>query len=121
RPEGHYRTWEDGGFDLEATALLQGVTVAEFAARLAARRRQTARAACVCLLLGCLFTLILFRTLLSVPWTPLRLLSVGWFLPFCLLFFLVGFYQALLNFQLRTGRLATWREYLTNGEQFWPR
>jgi len=118
--DGRFRTTE-GRFDLPATAFLQGATVAQLEARLAARRRQTARAAYAALLIGGAFTLILLRTLLSVPWTPLRLLPVVWFLPFCLLFFLVGFYQALLNFQLRTGRLATWREYLTNGEQFWPR
>jgi len=118
--DGRFRTTE-GRFDLRATAFLQGATVAQLETRLAARRRQTALAAYAALLIGGAFTLILLRTLLSVPWTPLRLLPVVWFLPFCLLFFLVGFYQALLNFQLRTGRLATWREYLTSGEQFWPR
>src|SRR5208283_1148067 len=118
--DGRFRTTE-GRFDPRAAAFLQGATVAHFEARLAARRRQTVLAAYAALLIGGGFTLILLRTLLSVPWTLLRLLPVVWFVPFCLLFFLVGFYQAMLNFQLRTGRLATWREYLTSGEQLWPR
>jgi len=118
--DGPFRTTE-GKFDLRATAFLQGAAAAQLEARLATRRRHTALAAYAALLIGGAFTLILLRTLPSVPWTPLRLLPVVCFVPFCLLFFLVGFYQALLNFQLRTGRLATWREYLTSGEQFWPR
>ena len=43
------------------------------------------------------------------------------FLPFCLLFFLVAFNNALLNFQIRMRRLATWRDYLLTSESFWPR
>jgi len=119
--DARYRTREAGGFDLQATAFLQGVTVAQLEARLEARCRQTAWAAYASWALGCAFTLILLRTLLSLPWTPLRLVPVVCFVPFCLLLFLVGFYQALLNFQLRTGRPATWREYLRSGEGFWPR
>ena len=118
--DGRYRT-TDGRFDLPATAFLQGVTASQLQARLAARRRQTAAAAYACWGLGSVFTLILLRTLLVVPWTLPRLMSVLWFVPFCLLFFLAGFYQALLNYQLRTGRLATWRQYLTTGLPFWPR
>ena len=43
------------------------------------------------------------------------------FLPFCVLFFLVAFNNALLNFQIRMRRLATWRDYLLTSESFWPR
>jgi hypothetical protein len=41
--------------------------------------------------------------------------------PFCALSLLVAFYNALLNFQIRTGRMASWREYLATREPFWPR
>jgi hypothetical protein len=42
------------------------------------------------------------------------------FLPFCALFYLLAFYNALLNFQMRIGRAASWREYLATSEPFWP-
>jgi hypothetical protein len=43
------------------------------------------------------------------------------FLPLCLLFVLLAFYQALVNFQIRVGRTAGWREFLTTENGFWPR
>jgi hypothetical protein len=43
------------------------------------------------------------------------------FLPFCMLFFLIAFYNALLNFQIRMRRLLSCREYLLTNESFWPR
>ena len=54
-------------------------------------------------------------------WTISRMVLSVEFLPFCVLFFLVAFYNALLNFQIRTRRQATWREYLLTSESFWPR
>ena len=45
RPDPRFRTSEDGGFDVEATAFLHGISVFELQRRLAVRRRQTARIA----------------------------------------------------------------------------
>jgi hypothetical protein len=50
----------------------------------------------------------------------MRITSALYFLPFCALFFLIAFHNALLNFQIRIGRLASWREYLATTEKFWP-
>jgi hypothetical protein len=41
-------------------------------------------------------------------------------LPFCVLLALLAFYQALINFQIRVGRTAGWREYLMTDSGFWP-
>jgi hypothetical protein len=61
------------------------------------------------------------REALSSPWTAARIALALEFLPFCALFFLLAFYHALLNFQIRIGRAASWREYLATSEPFWPR
>jgi len=55
------------------------------------------------------------------PWTAMRVVLAVEFLPFCALFFLLAFYNALLNFQIRIGRTASWREYLSTKEPFLPR
>ena len=106
--------------DLRATAFSCGVSEARLAMQLARRRRQTAFAAYVAFGLGCLFVLGWLWRALGSPWTAFRLVSAIEFLPFCGIFFLLAFYNALQNFQLRTGRMATWREYLTTSELFWP-
>ena len=120
QPDPRFRT-DEGQFDLEATAFLHGLTVPQLQARLAARRRHTARVAYATTALAVLFLLFWVRAALATPWTASRLALAVYFLPFCLLFFLIAFYHALLNFQIRTGRLASWREYLTTSEPFWPR
>jgi hypothetical protein len=43
------------------------------------------------------------------------------FLPFLSLFLLVAFYNALLNFQIRMRRSASWREFLLTDDGFLPR
>jgi hypothetical protein len=50
-----FRTSEDRGFDLQATAFLQGISVFELERRLRGRRRQTARIAYATFALGCIF------------------------------------------------------------------
>jgi hypothetical protein len=116
-----FRTSEDGGFDVEATAFLHGISVFELQRRLAVRRRQTARIAYATFALGCIFLTVWVCEALSSPWTAGRIILALQFLPFCALFFLLAFYNALLNFQLRIGRAASWREYLATREPFGPR
>jgi hypothetical protein len=116
-----FRMREDNGFDLEATAFLQGISVLELQRRLVLRRRQTARIAYVTFVLGCIFLIGWVCEALSSPWSAGRMVLALEFLPFCALFFLVAFYHALLNFQIRIHRSASWHEYLATSEPFWPR
>jgi len=106
--------------DLRATAFSCGVSEAELLAQLVRRQRQTALAAYVAFGLGCLFVLAWLWRVLMTPWTAFRMVSALEFLPFCGVFFLLAFYNALQNFQLRTGRMAGWREYLATPDSFWP-
>jgi hypothetical protein len=116
-----FRTSEDGGFDLEATAFLHGISVFELERRLVVRRRQTARIAYAAFALGCIFLTAWVCEALSSPWTLGRIVLALEFLPFCAVFFLLAFYNALLNFQIRIGRAASWCEYLATREPFCPR
>jgi hypothetical protein len=87
-----FRTCEDGGFDLAATAFLHGISVFELKLRLAHRRRQTARIAYTMLALGSISLIAWVYEALTLPWTVGRIVSAVEFLPFCALFFLLGFY-----------------------------
>ncbi len=111
---------EDRKLDLRATAFSCGVPERDLAVQLARRQRQTALAAYVAFSLGCLFVLTWLWRALTSPWTAFRIVSALEFLPFCGIFFLLAFYNALQNFQLRTGRMASWHEYLATDEAFWP-
>ena len=118
--DNRFKTQGQSAFDVEATAFSYGIPVDQLEARLAARRHQTARIAYAALALGGLFLLGWVWHALSSPWTVTRITSALYFLPFCAVFFLVAFYNGLLNYQIRSGRLASWREYLSTSEPFWP-
>jgi hypothetical protein len=121
RRDPRFRASEDGGYDLEATAFLHGISLLELERRLKVQRRQTARIAYVTFALGCIFLTAWMCEALLSPWTAMRVVLALEFLPFYALFFLLAFYNALLNFQIRIGRTASWREYLATDEPFWPR
>lgn len=118
--DNRFKTEGPSAFDLQATAFSYGIPVHQLKARLAARRLETARIAHVAMALGWLFLVLWIWHALSSPWTVTRVTSALYFLPFCAVFFLVAFYNALLNFQIRSGRLASWREYLATPDNFWP-
>jgi hypothetical protein len=118
--DSRFRTSEAREFDLEATAFLHGISVFDLQKRLAERRRQTARIAYVTFALGWLSLIAWMCAAVLSPRTVARAAVTLEFLPFCVLFFLVAFYNALLNFQIRIGHLASWREYLASNERFWP-
>jgi hypothetical protein len=120
RRDRHFRTSGDGGFDLNSTAFLYGISVPELERRLKVRRRQTALIAYATFALACIFLTAWVCEALSSPWTAARIALALEFLPFCALFFLLAFYHALLNFQIRIGRTASWREYLATSAPFWP-
>jgi hypothetical protein len=112
---------DESTFDLPATAFSYGISVHQLKARLAARRLQTARIAYAAFALGWLFLFGWIWHALSSPWTVMRITSALYFLPFCVVFFLIALYNALLNYQIRVGRLASWREYLATPDGFWPK
>ena len=116
-----FRVEDDRSFELRATALLHGVSVLELQRRLEARRRQTAWVAYGFFAFAGMFVLAWFHAVLSSSWTTSRVLLTVDFLPFGALFLLIGFYNALLNYQIRVGRRASWREYLMTNEPFLPR
>ena len=121
RADRRFRTTGNGGFDLNATALLYGISVPELERRVKVRRRQTALVAYATFGLACIFLTAWVCEALSSPWTAPRISLALEFLPFCALFILLAFYYALLNFQIRIGRAASWREYLATSGPFWPR
>jgi Mn2+/Fe2+ NRAMP family transporter len=88
--------------------------------RLEERRRQTARIAYGTFALACLFLIGWVHAALDTPLSLSRIMLAVDFLPFCVLFFLIAFYNALINFQIRSGRRATWREYLLTDRGFLP-
>jgi hypothetical protein len=115
-----FKTEDSGVFDVRATAFSYGMSVPELEARLRSRRLQTARIAYATFALGWLFLFGWIWHAAASPLTTMRVTSALYFLPFGTLFFLIALYNALLNFQIRTGRLASWREYLATAETFWP-
>jgi len=121
RRDQRFRIEPNGQFDLQATAFLYGLSVGELEVRLASRRRQTAFLAYSTFGLACFFLVAWVRQALGTEMTASRLALTVYFLPFCALFFLAAFYNALLNFQIRVRRTVGWREYLGTEAGFLPR
>lgn len=121
RRDRRFKTGEGRAFDLPSTAFAYGISIEDLERRLAVRRRQTAALAYAMFGLACLFVLAWVCVALRVVSDGGRVALLLQFLPFCALFYLMSFYQALLNFQIRTGRAAGWREYLSTEEGFLPR
>jgi hypothetical protein len=121
RRDRRFRTGEGKAFDLAGTAFAYGISVKDLERRLAVRRRQTAALAYAMFGLACMFVLAWVSVALRVVSDGGRAVLLLQFIPFCALFYLMSFYQALLNFQIRTGRAAGWREYLSTEEEFLPR
>jgi hypothetical protein len=111
---------EDRTLDLRATAFSQGMTEGALLHRLDERRRQTAGIAYGTFTLACLFLIGWLHAALYTPLALSRMMMTVDFLPFCALFFLIAFYNALINFQIRSGRRASWREYLLADCGFLP-
>lgn len=110
----------DRSFNLAMTAQFYGVSLDEFEAVLARRRYMTMRFAYLAFILGWLFFLAWCYQLIYVPGNIGFMVLMFEYAPFCLVFFLLSFRSALLNFQIRTLRLATAAEYLHTSEKFWP-
>lgn len=110
----------DGNFDLRALAFFNGRSVSELEALLWRRRKTTARAAYLAFGLGWLCFIAWVWRAIVVPWSASSWVQALEFLPFLVFFFLAAFWCGLMNFQIRTRRLATAKEYLCTREVFWP-
>lgn len=119
QPNRRIRTGEDRVLDLTATAFLAGTSEAEVERQLANRRRQTTWATHCYLAGGCGFLLLWFWAALLSPAyaSPPYVLGL---LALCAVFFLSAFHNALVNWQARTRRLGTAREFLHAPETWWP-
>jgi hypothetical protein len=112
---------DGGGFDLKATAFSHGISVEALERRLEQRRRMTFMVSYGALLVAVLSLIFWIHSALDEPYTPARLMMALEFAPFLSLFLLVAFYNALLNFQIRVRRSASWLEFLSTGDGFLPR
>ena len=113
------RVVDDRTLDLTATAFLAGASQAEVERQLWNRRRQTV-VSTYCYLAGGIGFLALwtFEALLEPTYAglPYILGLIG----LCGVFFLSAFYNALVNWQARTLRLGTAREFLATDDSWWP-
>jgi uncharacterized membrane protein YhdT len=120
RHDDRFEIRAGGVFDVKEAALAHGLSVAEMQTRLDTRRRQTARIAYTAFVLALAFLVGWLWQALSSPWSSMRITATVHVLPFSVLSILIALYHALLNFQIRIGRMASWREYLATNESFWP-
>ena len=120
RRDPRFRLFPDGEFDLEATTFLYGISHSEMERRLARRRRHSAYMAYVCAVLavGSCAGWIgrVFGSPADAGTVMLTLNAIG----FGVICVLGAFYQALINFQLRSRRAVGWKEYLMTERGFWP-
>jgi hypothetical protein len=112
---------EDGkSFDLAATAFNQGISVRGLEKALARRRQSTAAVAYLAFALGWLCFLAWVYRLATMDWNSGSIMTAIEFAPLCVAFFLYAFKTALQNYQIRTRRLASARDYLLANDGFWP-
>lgn len=118
--DNRMRTGDDGQIDLGATAFLYGISVEELVSRIHRRRGDTARAAYIFFGLGSLLFVLWLWEALSLRTDAARVLSATEYLPFWLVFYLLSFKSAWMNWQLRLRRLGSPVEYLRTTGRFLP-
>jgi hypothetical protein len=119
RPDPRVRVDEGRFLDLETMALVQGVSLAEIHRLLADRRRKTSRAVFCYLCGGAGFLALWLIEALMTPAYASLAYVIG-LLAICMVLFLSAFYNALVNWQIRTRRLGTALEFLRTEESWWP-
>lgn len=110
---------EAGFFDLPETAARTNTNVHHLQILLRRRRAQTARATKAYLLGGCSFLAFWIYAGLIAPGGA----SIAYILALIALaglFFIGAFYNALINWQVRTNRLGSFQEFLATSETWWP-
>ena len=124
-PDETYRTrsWrtEDGHIDLAATAFTLGMSEDRIAARVAIRRRETARLSYSAFTVGIVFVAVWVLRGLTTDLSGPQIIGALEFTPFVAIFFLVAFKYAHINWQLRTGTMGSAADYLRSTEPFLPR
>src|SRR5450755_2642236 len=85
-----FRT-DDGRIDLQATSFDFGLSPQALQARIASRRRQTAKLAYVSFVLGCVFVVLWMHRALTSRLGGSHIIGALLFVPFCAIFFLVAF------------------------------
>jgi uncharacterized membrane protein (DUF485 family) len=118
-PEARMRVDDGRNLDLVAMAIVAGVSLAEIHRLLANRRRQTARTVFFYLVGGVGFLALWLMEAAATPAYTSVAYVIG-LLAICVAFFLSAFYNALINWQFRTLRLGTAREFLRAKESWWP-
>ena len=113
------RIFDDRALDLETMAHNAEISVVEVRVMLANRRRQT-RHGVTFYVTGAIGFFCLWVWQASATVAYARLPYVVLLVLICGLFCLSAFYNALVNWQCRTERLGTWREFLTADESWWP-
>jgi len=109
-----------GRITMEHYAQLGGVQAEELAILLQRRRIETTQATRLNLAFCLVFLMLCTWSVLSTPagFTGLLLLLSG--LGLCLLFLTRAVVEAQTNWQIRTGRMGTLREFLTTDEAWMP-
>lgn len=100
-------------------AFLAGTSSYGLETMLARRRRQTAHATKVYLFGGVCFLAFWSYEAFSAPVFASLPYVLG-LIAFCAVFFLSAFHNALINWQIRTRRLGSAREFLNARETWWP-
>lgn len=111
---------DTGRIAMEHYAQIGGVQAGELAILLQRRRIETARATRLNLAFALLFLLVWAWSVFSTPagFAGLLLLLSG--LGMCLLFLARAVVEAHTNWQIRTGRMGTLREFLATDEAWLP-
>ncbi len=119
QPDPRIRVEADHALDVPAIAFLAGVSETEIGRQLANRRRQSAIAT-YCYLIGGagFFVAWVYEAMLQPGYASLA--CVLGLVGFCTVFCLAAFYNALVNWQVRTQRLGTAREFLATEDSWWP-
>ena len=118
-PDRRVRTDDERYLDMQATAFLAGTSASGLDRLLANRRRQSARAT-KCYLAGGIgfFAFWFYEAFVSPVYASLP--YVLGLIALCSVFFLSAFHNALINWQVRTRRLGTAREFFNANETWWP-
>jgi hypothetical protein len=119
--DSRFKVCEGGEFDFTATACSYGITVEALEKRLEQRQRMTMLVSYGALAIALFSVMFWIHSAIAEPYTFRRVLTAVEFLPFIGLCTLLAFYNALLNFQIRSRRSASWRAFLSTEEGFFPR
>lgn len=111
---------DQGRITMEHYAQLGGVRAEELAVLLRRRRGETARAARLNLAIGAAFVAAWLWTVLGAPPGPTGLLFPMAWLGLCAWFLARALHEAQTNWQIRTGRMGTLREFLATDDSWVP-